>query len=212
MIGLSVKDEDLAAFVKSASAAGREGTLKAPKRAAANASAQLKKEINGRFGRVSYWSAQPFAKTIRFQAIAPGWWRTSSKAVYYKGRSEPVDLLWFYDQPQKTITSTRGTGLAIPLPTTPLVRRGNRYAWPAELVAQGWKLAFLKTRNPNVQLIVGKLGSGPEQPLFLWVKQTRPKARLDVNAIFQIHADSLETLWAQYMDEALDGKKRTFSR
>ena len=213
MIGLKTSGDDLAAFVRTAAAAGQEGAKKAPKRAAANASAELKKQIKSRFGRVSYWNAPGFAKAIRWKEIAPGWWRTYSRAVYVKGRSEPVDLLWFFDQPQKTVSSGMGkTGVAVPLPDSPLAHSGRRYAWPSELIRDGWQLEFLPTRNPAVTLILGRIGRGQPKPLFLWMKQTRPRARLDLESLFAKHAATLDDLWAAYVDEALEGRGRRQSR
>ncbi len=212
MIGLSVRGDDLAGFVRTAGAAAADATKKAPKRAAANASAELKVQIKQRFKRVPYWNSPGFAKAIRWKEMGPGWWRTYSRAVYVKGRSEPVDLLWFFDQPQKTVSSSSKSGVAVPLPDSPLASSGKRYAWPSELMAQGWQLEFLPTRNPNVQLIVGRLGHGQRpKPLFLWLKQTRPRARLDLEGLFQKHAATLDDLWAGYVDEALERKPRRLS-
>ena len=57
-------------------------------------------------------------------------------------------------------------------------------------------------------LILGVLGRGPPKPLYLWVKSTRPRARLDLQGIFDKHADSMDALWAEYVDAALEGKPR----
>ena len=209
MISLSVRGDDLAGFVRQAYAAAQEGARKAPKRAAANASAELKVLIRQRFRRVSYWNSPGFAKAVRFKEMAPGWWRTYSRAVYVRGRSEPVDLLWFFDQPQKTVTSGLGkTGVAVPLPDCPLANSGKRYAWPSELARAGWRLEFIATRNPNVALILGTIGRTQARPLFLWMRSTRPRARLDLDALFAKHAATIDTYWAEYVDAAIEKKPR----
>jgi hypothetical protein len=194
---------DLAKFVRDQDKIARAANDAAPRILAYRTQRKLKAVIRrmGQTWRV--WAAPGFEKAIHVKRMGPGWWRVYSKAVYVKGRTQPVDLLWVFDQAPQVISGFGKGGLAVPIPGhTPVAASGRRYAWPSELARRGWELEFAAIQGSANKLVLGRANRHDAwRPLYIWVAHPiqMPKV-FDLQALYDEMAPTLETTWADLID------------
>lgn len=201
---LEVGGDDLEAFVRGTATDADRATDDAPRKVAMNAAAELRRIARKNFGSEwRVWAGGSISKTIRVQMVERGWWRVYSKAVYTKGRSGRVDLLWVFDQ-APVIRSGKGKpGISIPVRGgAPLAQNGRRYAWPSEAQGMGWELDFAPIQGKDSVLILGRRNRFEAWiPLYIWKPSTKMPKRLDLDALHSKHAASFDDVWGDLMDQ-----------
>lgn len=194
--------DDLAEFTVDAERDGRFAAQEAVRRVAQATGRELRRLARQNFGAEwRVWDAGSLSKSIRVKRIAPGHYRVDSKAIYVKGRSDEVNLLWVFDQ-APVVRSGRKKGVSIPIKgRAPIARNGRRYAWPSELEAMGWDLSFAPIRGKNSVLILGRRNSREDPvPLYIWKPSVKMPKRFDLDALHTKHAATLDEVWGRTVD------------
>lgn len=195
--------DDLDQFVFDAERDGRFAAEDAVRRTAYNAATELRRIVRKNFGAEwRVWDAGSFSKSIRVRRIAKGAWRVDSKAIYSKGRSGTVNLLWVFDT-APVIRSSSKSGVAIPNKDhAPIAQNGRRFAWPREAEAMGYDLTFAPVRGKDTVVILGRRNAFEEPvPLYLWKPSVKAPKRLDLTGLHNKHALRMEQVWGDILDQ-----------
>jgi hypothetical protein len=195
---------DMRAFVMAANQSGDEAEEGAVRRAAFASRNDLRKaarqRLSGHKWRV--WDAKGLPAAIKARRITAGWWRVDSKAVYVKGRTERVDLLWIFDTGASSYSGKGKAYVAVPLPgQAPIALSGRRYAWPSEAQRMGWELDFARIQGKDSILVLGRRSSFEAwRPLYILKPRTKQMKRLDLDGVYRKHAARLDDYWAREFD------------
>lgn len=207
MISLSVKGDDLGAFVLEAARAGDTARDQAVRKIANDTAAELRRIIRRSFGTEwRVWAAKGFASTIRVTQMDRGHYRVYSKARYARGRTGVVDLLWVFDTAPTVRSGFGKKHVAIPIKgQTPIARNGRRYMTPSEAAADGWELYFASIRGRSGQIAFGRRNRLEEfRPLWFMKPQVKEPKRLDLDGLHARHAMRMDEVWAQLLDRRLN--------
>lgn len=200
---LTLRGDDLEDFVRQTARDGQRSSEDAARKSAQNAAAELRRIARRRFGSEwRVWNAGSISKTIRVRMIEKGWWRVYSKAVYTKGRSDQVDLLWVFDSAPVVRSGKGKSGVSVPVKDgAPIAQNGRRYAWPSEAAAMGWNLEFAPIQGKDSVLILGRRNSHEEwRPLYIWKPSVKMPKRLDLDALHAKHAARFDEVWGDLLD------------
>jgi len=193
--------DDLSEFVLEANRDGAYAAEDAIRTTARNAATELRRVVRKNFGAEwRVWDAGSFSKSIRLKRIAKGHWRIDSKAIYTKGRTGEVNLLWVFDT-APVVTSGRRSGVSIPLKEAPISQSGRRFAWPSEAEALGYDLTFVPIKGKDSVLILGQRNKFEEPvPLYIWKPSVKMPKRLDLDGLHSKHAAKLDQVWGDILD------------
>ncbi len=194
--------DDLSEFVLDAHRDGAFAAEDAVRQTARNATAELRRIVRKNFSAEwRVWDAGGFAKSIRLRRIAKNHYRVDSKAIYTKGRSDEVNLLWVFDT-APVVTSARKSGVAIPIKGgAPVAGNGRRFAWPSEAEAMGYDLTFAPIPGKDSVLILGRRNKFEEPiPLYIWKPRVKMPKRLDLDGLHNRHAARMDEVWGDILD------------
>lgn len=201
------RGDDMIAFVHAANQAGDDAEEAAIRRAAFGSRNDLRKAARMRLSghRWRVWDAKGLPAAIRARRMGPGWWQVNSKAIYVKGRTERVDLLWIFDTAASSFSGRGKPYVAVPIPgQAPIAISGRRYAWPSEAMRMGWDLDFARVQGKDSVLVLGRRNSFEAwRPLYILKPRTRQIRRLDLDSVFRRHAAKLDQYWADEFDRRL---------
>lgn len=203
MFDLTPRGDDLAAFVLDAARDSDVAEEQAIRQVAQNAAAELRRIIRSRFGTEwRVWDAAGFAKAIRVKRMGPGWYRVQSKAVYVRGRTQPVDLLWVFDTAPVVRSGKGKPRVAIPIKgQAPIHGNGRRYMSPSEAERAGWELEFAQVMGKDSQVVFGRRNrSEPFRPLWVMKPQVKEPKRFDLTSLHEKHARRLDEVWGELFD------------
>ncbi len=195
--------DDLEDFVDDGARDGVLATEDAARRTAHAAATELRRIARKSFGSEwRVWNAGSISRTIRVRMIQKGWFRVYSKAVYVKGRSDAVDLLWVFDQAPVVRSGKGKKGVAVPIKGgPPIAKNGRRYAWPSEAARDGWQLNFVPVQGKDSVVILGRRNSHEAwRPLYIWKPSVKMPKRLDLDAVHAKHAAAFDEVWGDCLD------------
>lgn len=200
---LSLGGDDLEAFAIETARDGSITAEQAARKTAQNTATELRRIVRKNFGSEwRVWNAGSISKSIKVRQVEKGWWRVYSKAVYTKGRSNRVDLLWVFDT-APIIRSGKGKpGISIPVRNgAPIAQNGRRFAWPSEAQAMGWDLSFAPVQGKDTVVILGRRNTFEEwRPLYIWKPSVKAPKRLDLDGLHAKHAARFDEVWGELLD------------
>lgn len=206
--------DDLPEFVIDANRDGMFAAEDAVKKTARAVGTELRRITRRNFSDAwRVWDGRGLSKSIRVRKLERGVYRVDSKAVYDKGRTDRVNLLWVFSE-APTVRSSRRSGVAVPIKgEAPIAANGRRYAWPRELEAMGWDLSFAPIRGKRSTLILGRRNSFEDwKPLYILTPSAKMPRRLDLDGLHAKHTAKLDVLWGEIVDQKTAKRARRSAR
>jgi hypothetical protein len=207
---LSRGGDDLQAFVRETMKDADGALNDAARIVTQNAAKELRGQIRSRFGTSwRVWAAKGLSASVKATRVAEGWWRIRDKATYRRGRTEQVGLLWVFDN-APVVSSSRGKYVAVPIKgQAPIHPNGRRVMWPSEAQAAGWELEIVPIMGRNAKLVLGRRNSHEAwRPLWFLNPNTKMPKRLNLQALHDKHAATLDRVWGEQMDKRFDRQPR----
>jgi|GEM_PF-1914884 len=194
--------DGMAEFVADEARDGGAALEEAVRITARNTATELRRTVRRNFGSEwRVWDGTSFPKSIRLKRVRKGHYRVDSKAVFTKGRSDAVNLLWVFDT-APVVRSGRKSGVSIPIKgNAPIAQNGRRYAWPREAEAMGYELSFAPVKGKDTVLILGRRNRFEDPvPLYMWKPSVKMPKRLDLTGLHSRHAAKMDDVWGEVLD------------